>query len=241
MTNKRLLQIAFTATSIATFLGTQSNANAFTVSAFSPIGFTDEIAGISNFEIEDFEDTTLIPGLSVEWIGAAIGSVGPLTTLPNTVNNSDYWFAHNNAWDGTNLMGNLLGKHGYHRVNHNYTADITKFNFSNNPTSVGIGISNYQSTGATLIINDVVYGELSSIGSEVTRGLGKNVYLRIDAEEGEVINSISIDGRPADFLGFDRIAVGHAGVPEPFTILGTGTAIAFGAGFKRKLAKAKKK
>ena len=30
-------------------------------------------------------------------------------------------------------------------------------------------------------------------------------------------------------------------VPEPLTILGAGTAIAFGAGFKRKLAKAKKK
>ena len=30
-------------------------------------------------------------------------------------------------------------------------------------------------------------------------------------------------------------------VPEPLTILGTGTAIAFGAGFKRKLAKTKKK
>ena len=30
-------------------------------------------------------------------------------------------------------------------------------------------------------------------------------------------------------------------IPEPLTILGAGTAIAFGAGFKRKLAKAKKK
>ena len=233
MTNKRLLQIAFTATSIATFLGTQSNANAFTVSAFSPIGFTDEIAGISNFEIEDFEDTTLIPGLSLEWIGSSISS---LTTQPSLINNSDYWFTPNNAWDGENLIGNFDKEVYYWAL-----ADTTKLNFSDNPTSVGIGISNYQYTGATLIINDVVYGGLSSIGSEVTRGLGKNVYLRIDAEEGEVINSISIDGRPGDFIGFDRVAVGHAGVPEPFTILGTGTAIALGAGFKRKLAKAKKK
>ncbi|WP_048753665.1 PEP-CTERM sorting domain-containing protein, partial [Crocosphaera watsonii] len=30
-------------------------------------------------------------------------------------------------------------------------------------------------------------------------------------------------------------------VPEPLTILGAGTAIAFGVGFKRKLGKAKKK
>lgn len=37
------------------------------------------------------------------------------------------------------------------------------------------------------------------------------------------------------------VFAGAAAVPEPLTILGAGTAIAFGTGFKRKLAKAKKK
>ena len=38
-----------------------------------------------------------------------------------------------------------------------------------------------------------------------------------------------------------RLSVEKAVVPEPLTILGAGTAIAFGAGFKRKLGKANKK
>jgi len=115
----------------------QSNANAFTITAYSPIGFSDELAGISGFTIEDFEDTTLIPGLSVEWSGP---QAGPFTTLPRVINNSDFRFTANNAWDGENMLGNLNpNSRGY--------ADITTLNFANNATSVGIGISNYQFSG----------------------------------------------------------------------------------------------
>ena len=49
-------------------------------------------------------------------------------------------------------------------------------------------------------------------------------------------NSDDINLRPQLKLDFDVQPV-----PEPLTILGAGTAIAFGAGFKRKLAKVKKK
>lgn len=40
---------------------------------------------------------------------------------------------------------------------------------------------------------------------------------------------------------FDNVTLDATAVPEPLTILGAGTAIAFGASFKRKLAKAKNK
>ncbi|CCQ49461.1 PEP-CTERM sorting domain-containing protein [Crocosphaera watsonii] len=43
------------------------------------------------------------------------------------------------------------------------------------------------------------------------------------------------------YLDNVRLSVEKAVVPEPLTILGAGTAIAFGAGFKRKLGKANKK
>ncbi|NEQ34984.1 MAG: hypothetical protein F6K40_01120 [Okeania sp. SIO3I5] len=185
----------------------QNKANAFTVTAYSPTDFSDELAGISGFTIEDFEDTTLIPGLSVEWSGP---QTGPFTTLPRIINNSDYWFTPNNAWDGENMLGNFNPSGGY--------ADITTLNFANNATSVGIGISNYQYNGATLQINGNIYGGLSDF-NPVIRGLGKNVYLKIDAQEGEVINSIGIDGLSGDFIGFDHVAVNSSDnitpVPEP--------------------------
>ena len=49
------------------------------------------------------------------------------------------------------------------------------------------------------------------------------------------------DGDTLATSGSLNISVEREVVQEPLTILGTGTAIAFGAGFKRKLAKAKKK
>ena len=42
-------------------------------------------------------------------------------------------------------------------------------------------------------------------------------------------------------VNFDNVQLTATSVPEPLTILGTGTAIAFGAGFKRKVGKVKKK
>ena len=183
----------------------QSNANAFTITAYSPTDFSDELAGISGFTIEDFEDTTLIPGLSVEWSGL---QAGPLTTLPSVINNSDYWFTPGNAWDGENMLGN--------GINGSMRSDTT-LNFANNPTSVGIGISNYQYSGATLLINGNIYGGLSDFNPIF--GVVKNVYLKIDAQEGEVINSITIDSLPGDFIGFDHVAVNNSdntsSIPEP--------------------------
>ncbi len=51
-----------------------------------------------------------------------------------------------------------------------------------------------------------------------------------------------------DGIGLDDLTIGTANqvvtnqaVPEPLTILGAGTAVAFGAGFKRKLNKSPKK
>ncbi len=54
-----------------------------------------------------------------------------------------------------------------------------------------------------------------------------------------------INSSTFDSIGLDNLQITNgedlATVPEPLTILGAGTAVAFGAGFKRKLAKAKKK
>ena len=67
---------------------------------------------------------------------------------------------------------------------------------------------------------------------------GRSIYIRLDANSNETINSIGIRGGSGDFLTFDRVAVGNTqSVPEPLTILGSVTAIGFGAFFKQKIGK----
>ncbi len=57
-----------------------------------------------------------------------------------------------------------------------------------------------------------------------------------------LITSLSvISENPDNLPGGQAVAFAITAVPEPRTIVGAGTAIAFGTGFKRKLAKAKKK
>ncbi|MGK7932283.1 MAG: hypothetical protein AB4041_12730 [Microcystaceae cyanobacterium] len=216
----------------ATLLITSNNvAKAFTVSSFLPTGFTDEIAGITGFEIEDFEDTDLISGLSVEWTSP---DFGPVTTLPRVSTASDFSFTVDDAWDGVGFLTNTR------QVTTGGLSDITILNFADSPTSVGIGISNFQFVGAELLINGNSFASLTSFVPAPIRGAGiKNIYLRIDAESGETIDSIGIDGISGDFIAFDRVAVGNTqSIPESSNILGlflVGGVILFtGIKFKKK-------
>jgi hypothetical protein len=218
---------------MGSLLAVTNPANAFNVTSFSPTDFSDDSAGISEFTIEDFEDTNLIPGLSVEWSGPQIG---PFTTLPSVINNADFWFTPNNAWDGENLVGN------FEKVFSSALADTTTFNFAPNPTSVGVGISNYQFSDAVLLINGNIFSGLSAFNPVL--GLGKSIYLRIDSENGEAINSISIDGQGGDFLGFDRLAVGSTrntqSVPAPLPILGVVAAFRISRRLRHRINSAKR-
>jgi hypothetical protein len=217
---------------MGSLLAVTNPAYAFKLTSFSPTDFSDDSAGISEFTIEDFEDTNLIPGLSVEWSGPQIG---PFTTLPSVINNADFWFTPNNAWDGENLVGN------FEKVFSSALADTTTFNFATNPTSVGVGISNYQYSDAVLLINGTFFSGLSAFNPVL--GLGKNIYLRIDSENGEAINSISIDGQVGDFLGFDRLAVGSTrntqSVPAPLPILGVVAAFRISRRMRHRINSAK--
>ncbi len=215
------LLTAIAGTSMTLLMSQNNVAQAFTVSSFLPTGFTDEIAGITGYEIEDFEDTTLIPGLSVEWTSP---DLGPVTTLPRVSTASDFNFTTDDAWDGVGFLTNTR------QVTTGGLSDITILNFADSPTSVGIGISNFQFVGAELLINGNSFASLTSFVPAPIRGAGiKNIYLRIDAESGETIDSIGIDGISGDFIAFDRLAVGNTqSVPESSNILGL---ILVGCGF----------
>lgn len=231
-----------TSISIVTILGTiittQYDVDAFTIRTFFPTYFSDEVAGISGFEIEDFEDTTLISGLTIEWDSP---DLGPINTLPTLYNPKSQGF-NNNAWDGEYTLNNTQ-QQPYSSISISQT---TTFRFANHQQSVGLGISNLQFAGAKLLINEELEIDFSQFGNFGSLPLfsrdNKNVYIRIDADANESLHSIGIRGRGDDFLTFDRLALSNSQpVPEPLTILGSATAIAFGATFKRKLKKANKK
>ncbi|MGK7885427.1 MAG: PEP-CTERM sorting domain-containing protein [Crocosphaera sp.] len=207
------LLTAIAGTSMTLLMSQNNVAQAFTVSSFLPTGFTDEIAGITGYEIEDFEDTTLIPGLSVEWTSP---DLGPVTTLPRVATANDFGSAIDDAWDGIGFL--TPSRQGTVSL-----SDFTTLNFSKSPTSVGIGISNLNFASSTFLsINNTLFSDFSFFTPPPIIGAGiKSIYLRIDAEAGETIDSISIDGSSLDFLAFDRLAVGNTqSVPESSNILG---------------------
>ena len=135
------------------------------------------------------------------------------------VSKDDAYYLGNDTWDGVSFLTN--SRQGFVSL-----SDVTTLKFSNSPTSVGIGVSHLQ-YDADLLVNGLFFGSFSSFFSSGIAGWGKNIYLRIDANTNEVINSIGIRGGSGDFLSFDRLAIKSAAqppksVPEPSNIFGLG-------------------
>jgi hypothetical protein len=203
-----------------TFLGENSIAQAITLTTFSPIGFSDATAGIIGFEIEDFEDTALIPGLSIEWTSP---NLGPVSSLPTTYNPISIDGLTGNTWDGNLTLNN--NRQGSFQPTRMYST--TTLHFSNQLKSVGLGISNLEFTGSnssTLIVNGVDFADFDNFAPAPLLGaFRRSIYIRLDADTNEIINSIGIRGGSGDFLIFDRLAIQTSqttAVPEPSIILG---------------------
>jgi hypothetical protein len=217
-----------------TILGKNNVAQAITLTTFSPIGFSDAIAGIIGFEIEDFEDTTLTPGLSIEWTSP---NLGPVNSLPTTYNPITIDGLTGNTWDGNLTLNN--NRQGSYQPTRIYST--TTLHFSNQPKSVGLGISNIEFTGSnssTLIVNGVDFADFDNFAPAPIVGyLSRSIYIRLDADNtNESINSIGIRGGSGDFLIFDRLAIKTSQttpIPEPSTILGIVT-LGLGALFSKK-------
>ena len=122
----------------------------------------DSALGISGYLIEDFEDLTLISGLSYTLESPDYGT---FTSLPATLDGStitgvdpDFY------WDGTNILGNGIGN----TVGQSFDgsrSDILTFNVAGGTSSFGVGLANFQSTNSVrfpitdheLLINGVSY------------------------------------------------------------------------------------
>ena len=220
-----------------------NSAWAFELTFFPPETFSPDTAamdaalGVTGFEIEDFEDVDLIPGLSITYSGSIPDTT--VTTLPNLQEG----FA--DIWDGKHTVSNIADNTIKSRTVCVDCVSLTTFNFDGGVTSVGLGLSGFQSlssptfphTDHLLLINGMPLTDtLEVLGGEnfVPDIVNRNTYLRIDASPGELIESIgfqNISNSPADILEFDHLAVrrGSLSVPEPtsiMTLLATGVMMA---------------
>ena len=246
----RLIFHAFVTTvtgSILLSLSGVNSAQAVSITFFPSTVFSsdptilNQNVGITGYTIEDFEDKTLIPGLSITYSGGV--STSTITSLPDLSNQVSQ------SWDGQHTLFNIPSNQLSNSVFCPSTecAKLTTLNFSNSIISVRIGLSGFQSlnpppsapdnpiTDHRLLINGIPFSQtieqLAGVNWK-SANFQRNAYLRIDALQGESISSIGFENITAvpsteDVLEFDHLAIKSVAqpplsVPEPSNILGLG-------------------
>jgi len=185
--------------------------HAFTITTYPASDFTNDTLamnnklGINNYIIEDFEDVNLVEELSIQ-----LGDNPPLTQLSQIYDPSTWGPS---AWDGQYVVLNSTDN-AFNLPQTTFKSRIT-FLIKDGTTSFGIGLSNFQ-RGETqnhpIIINGQKYIEniasLSNYTDYIDQNSAKNMYLRIDGNNGESIESITFgyDGSNVDGLMFDHLA-----------------------------------
>lgn len=197
---------------------------AFVVTAFAGSTYSantaamDAALGIGGYTIEDFEDTTLIAGLTISFDGNIAAPIS-FTSLPKTFDSAGEPQTANNFWDGTRVLTNAgNGQNGPFLPP---AATDTTFTLASAAPVIGIGLANFQSatksgtnpfpvTDHTLFVNGQSLGTVEALaGANWTGGIElRNAYLRIEGTGGDLITSIRFrNDTGSDFLVFDRFAV----------------------------------
>jgi uncharacterized protein YjbI with pentapeptide repeats len=144
----------------------------------------DVAVGVTGYTIEDFEDLTLVPGLTVT--GGAFG-LNSQSAFPNAI------------WDGANYF-----------VNQVPTGNGLTFSVAGGTSSFGIGMGDIDVADIHLFVNDEDFGSIMDLPNFVKLGDNvRDVYVRIDAAPGETINSVRIEQVAAGFndgIFFDHVA-----------------------------------
>ncbi|MEM7583471.1 MAG: hypothetical protein AAF560_08835 [Acidobacteriota bacterium] len=189
---------------------------AYTITTFNPDDFIpaemlptpmqtaalDMAAGIEGLTVEDFENTTVIPELTIEF-----GGQPPTATLSPDDLIAEPW----GIWDGSLELGTNLVLNPFEPLIFRPTVDLDVF---------AIGISGFQSANE-LSINGINQGALNDLPNFVPAiGLNsRNLYIRIDREAGDPpITEIAFLPDPlgpnpvGDFVRVDHVAI--AETPE---------------------------
>lgn len=197
----------------------------------SDVSAMDAALGITGYEIESFDDTQLIDGLSYSFINPDTEQSTELVNLYSTSGLS---------WDDDYVLSN--GNSGNNRWSSTWVQGITFF-FEGGITGFGTGMAQVE-TGYgglhSLRINDQDHGYLEDIPN-FTSSNGRNGYLKINAEGNELIHSVTIlsSRANADGFTFDHLAISRdasASVPEPSSIALLALGL-IGGGFSRRVMK----
>jgi PEP-CTERM motif len=219
--------LARTALTTALLVAGLGSAHAYTLVHIGPgsWGASDAALGLaSGAQIEDFEDTALMSGLSITSSAANNGSYGPTNTLPRTFdprpvalggddNFGNAFYSHpcgtgacTSVWDGSHALINT-GTNGSSNYFSTVWADM-QFDIAGGAKQVGFSLQQNE-FAISVLINGVAFDPLPA-GGGVRTG-----YFRIDAGVGDApITSIKLDGHPGDAWVVDHLAITTA-VPEP--------------------------
>lgn len=189
----------------------------FTFLGGVPWGASDAQLGLAaGAQIENFEDTTLIPGLSVQLGASSSGSYGPTGTLPRVFapgadpyGNAFIW----GTWDGSHALLNTGNNASAPYSSSSAWGDVTLGFGNGGARQVGFSLQNMQQA-ASFTINGSTVVPTGSIANFVYSWYGQG-YLRIDVTGNSApITSLKIDGTIYDAWTVDHLAV-TAAVPEP--------------------------
>jgi hypothetical protein len=190
-------------------LGSTGTAHAITITTFNPTSFfsptgastpaetasLDAAAGTTGFLVENFEDTSLIPGLSLNV---------PVSLLPHGGPHSFF-----GAWDGSIALNHLLAP----------GTDLV-FTYAPGASSIAFGISGL-SQDQHLVIGGTDFGLITALAGYEPNVIGtnsRNVFVRADIEGLDpLITEVRITGPTTlgDYMQIDHFQV----VPEPSTAL----------------------
>ena len=155
----------------------------------------DSSVGLSDFIIEDFEDITLIDGVTLN-VDLDLNSHG---------SGANFFLG---AWDGTKALQNELGS------SRDLVISLSGFD------TVAMGISGIHAS-ERILVNGIDFGEIDDLlGFQSNSDFNaRSIFIRADrAPGGPPITEVRIrnDGTSSDFIQIDHLAVWV--VPEPTTL-----------------------
>ena len=164
-----------------------STATAFTYTTFhkdvydTNVARMDSTLGVTGFEVvERFEDLFLEPDLSISWDAGT-----PVSALTSTRVNTSW------AWDGSRYLQNTEGN-----ASNTAFRRLTTFHIDQEGTlAFGVGISQLEIASTpsfTVRVNGAVLIADLTLDPNFTTN-ARNIYLLIESEQGEPINTVSFD------------------------------------------------
>jgi hypothetical protein len=175
-------------------------------------GIDNTSLGVANAIFENFEDATLVPGLSVSWESPA-GNFVPSNTLPNLFNPStDDPFGTafvDGVWDGTRCLISGRGNQSFNYSAGSNWGDIV-FHFATPQQRVGVSVQQMDSP-TRIIVNERDIGSFASL-SGLSPNTNRQGFFRVKAIDGSSISSIRFAntrvGTLGDGITFDHLTLG---------------------------------